>query len=113
MANQIGWWEVGGQDPKALQEFYGKMFDWNVDANNPMQYGMVHDAGLGGGIGGEPDGTPGHVTIYVVVSDLQAALDKAESLGGKTINPPMDVPDGPTIAHFADPAGNMIGLMKG
>jgi predicted enzyme related to lactoylglutathione lyase len=27
--------------------------------------------------------------------------------------PPMDVPDGPTIAFFSDPAGNAVGLMKG
>ena len=111
MANQVGWWEVSGSDHKGLQEFYAKMFDWNVDANNPQEYGMVSDSGLGGGIGGTPDGNP-HVTIYVVVDDLQAALDKAESLGGKTINPPMEVEGGPKLAHFADPAGNMIGLMN-
>jgi predicted enzyme related to lactoylglutathione lyase len=28
------------------------------------------------------------------------------------VAPPMDVPDGPTIAYFSDPAGNRIGLMK-
>jgi predicted enzyme related to lactoylglutathione lyase len=29
------------------------------------------------------------------------------------VTPPMDVPGGPTIAFFSDPAGNVIGLMKG
>lgn len=113
MANKVGWFEIAGSDHKGLQEFYGKMFDWNVDANNPMEYGMVEaaDVGLGGGIGGSPDGNP-HVTVYVEVDDLQAALDKAVSLGGKIANPPMDVPDGPSIAHFTDPAGNFVGLMK-
>jgi predicted enzyme related to lactoylglutathione lyase len=46
------------------------------------------------------------------VPDLQAALNKAEKLGGKTLMPPMDVPDGPSIAQFTDPAGNRIGLVK-
>lgn len=27
--------------------------------------------------------------------------------------PPMDVPDGPSIAVFADPEGNQIGLVSG
>ena len=115
MANQVGWFEIAGKDHKGLQEFYAKLFDWNVDANNPMEYGMVeaNDVGLGGGIGGTPPDAPsGHVTIYVVVDDLQAALDKAESLGGKIATPPMDVPDGPSIAHFTDPSGNFVGLMK-
>jgi len=50
--------------------------------------------------------------FYVSVPDLQSALDKAGQLGGETISPPMDVPGGPTIAFFKDPAGNRIGLMK-
>jgi len=29
-----------------------------------------------------------------------------------TVAPPMDVPNGPTIAFFTDPAGNRVGLMK-
>jgi hypothetical protein len=46
------------------------------------------------------------------VADVQGALDKIGKLGGSTVMPPMDVPDGPTIALFSDPAGNLIGLMK-
>ena len=48
----------------------------------------------------------------MAVDDVQAALDKIGNLGGTTVMPPMDVPDGPTIGLFADPAGNLIGLMK-
>ena len=49
----------------------------------------------------------------MTVDDVQAALDKVGKLGGTTAMPPMDVPDGPTIAFFTDPAGNVVGLMKG
>jgi predicted enzyme related to lactoylglutathione lyase len=34
-------------------------------------------------------------------------------LGGRTISAPMDVPNGPSIATFADPEGHVIGLVKG
>jgi uncharacterized protein len=51
--------------------------------------------------------------VYAQVDDLQATLDKATSLGAKVILPVTDVPGGPTIAMFADPAGNVTGLMKG
>jgi uncharacterized protein len=114
MANKVGWWEISGKDHKGLQDFYSKMFDWKVDASNPMEYGMVEgsEVGLGGGIGGTPDGANAHVTIYIEVDDLQAALDKAVSLGGQIANPPMEVPGGPALAHFLDPAGNFVGLMK-
>jgi len=53
------------------------------------------------------------VTFYVETNDIKASLAKAESLGGKVVQEPMDIPDGPTIALFADPQGNVIGLASG
>ena len=52
------------------------------------------------------------MTFYVEVADPTTALDKATSLGGKTLLEPMQVPGGPLIAMFADPEGNQIGLVK-
>ncbi|MEX0875662.1 MAG: VOC family protein [Actinomycetota bacterium] len=112
MSSPVVHFEVVGKDAKKLQSFYADLFDWKIDANNPMDYGMVAAAerGIAGGVGPSPDGGT-HVTFYVEVPDLQAALDKAEKLGGTTVTPPMDVPGGPTLAHFADPEGNFIGLV--
>jgi hypothetical protein len=114
MPNPVVHFEVSGPDAATLQSFYGSLFDWKIDADNEMKYGMVatQEGAIGGGVGPSPDGN-GSVTWYVRVDDLQASLDKAESLGGKTVNPPMDVPGGPSIAHFSDPAGNVIGILKG
>jgi predicted enzyme related to lactoylglutathione lyase len=106
--------ELAGGDGKKLQEFYSSLFGWKIDANNPMNYGMVEaeSGSIAGGVGpAGPEGSP-HLTIYIEVDDLQAALDQAEKLGGKIINPPMEVPGGPTIAHFSDPEGNFVGLTK-
>jgi len=112
MADPVAWFEVSGPDAGAIQRFYAQAFGWQIDADNPMNYGMVQaqEGGIGGGVGPSPDGSA-QVTFYVSVPDLQAALDKIGQLGGKTVTPPMDVPGGPTIAFFADPAGNRIGLM--
>jgi len=114
MAQKIVHFEIIGKDGKKLQEFYSKMFDWNVDASNPMNYGLVsaEQAGVGGGISNGMDPNDSYVTIYAEVADLAAALKKAESLGGKTVMEPMAVPGGPEIAMFSDPDGNMIGLSK-
>jgi predicted enzyme related to lactoylglutathione lyase len=114
MANPVAWFEVSGPDAGALQRFYAEAFGWHIDADNPMNYGMVaaQEGGIGGGVGPSPDGQP-YTVFYVEVSDLQAALDKIGELGGTTVTPPMDVPGGPAIAFFTDPAGNRIGLMKG
>ena len=47
-------WEVQARDPVAQREFFGSLFGWNVDANNPQNYGVVSPGGpgsIGGGIG--------------------------------------------------------------
>jgi len=53
------------------------------------------------------------VTIYFQVPDLEATLREAESMGGTKLMDPESVPGGPTIAMFADPEGNPIGLVRG
>jgi predicted enzyme related to lactoylglutathione lyase len=113
MARPVTHFEVHGKNGKALQEFYSKLFDWKVDASNPMNYGIVEGTapGIGGGITESPNAPM--VTFYVDVLDLAATLASVEKLGGKTVMPPMDVPGGPTIAMFQDPEGNTIGIMKG
>ena len=112
MADKVTHFEVHAKDGKRLQQFYASLFGWKVDANNPMKYGMVSpdQSGIGGGIT-HSDSAP-MVTFYVEVADPAAALKKAERLGGETVLPPMDVPGGPRIAQFADPEGNVIGLVK-
>lgn len=116
MPNPIVHFEIVGSDSAKTQQFYSELFDWTIDADNPMNYGMVEagsDRGIGGGIIGveEEDDRTG-LKIYVEVDDLQAYLDKAEALGGKTILPPTVVPDMVTFALFADPDGTLIGLVK-
>lgn len=113
MANPVAWFEVAGPDAAALQRFYADLFGWKIDASNPMNYGMVsaEEGGIAGGVGPSPDGSA-YVIFYISVPDLEAALERAGQLGGATVTPPMEVPGGPTLAYFTDPAGNRIGLMK-
>ena len=117
MGNAVTHFEINGSNGKALGEFYAKTFDWHVDHNNPMDYGMVDThagKGINGGIGQGQDPDQNWVTIYIEVDDLQATLAKIEKLGGKTVNPPMEIPGtGISLAHFQDPEGHLIGLSKG
>lgn len=114
MSTPVVHWEITGKDGKRLQKFYADLFDWKIDTNNPMEYGMVNTGGKGinGGISAAQQGSPGGVTFYVEVDNLEEYLRTAERLGGKTVMPPSTVPGGPTIALFTDPEGNRIGLLK-
>lgn len=114
MPNPVVHFEIQANDPQKVQDFYQKLFDWHIDDNNPMKYGIVNthvEGGIGGGIGPTQDGV-GRVTFYAQVDDLQKYLDKAEQLGGKTIMPPTVIPDMVTLAMFTDPEGNIIGMVK-
>ena len=112
MSSPLIHFEVAGRDPAKLQQFFGEAFGWDINADNAMNYGMVNLSGdVGGGIGPAPEGDPnGHAIFYVGVDDVEASLQKIESAGGKRIFGPMEVPEGPTIAHFADPEGHVVGL---
>ena len=106
--------EIMGGKGVELETFYSKLFGWNINSNNPMRYGTVNtggsQAGINGGVGRAKDGG-NRVSIYAQVSDLQATLDQVEKLGGKTVLAPTEVPGGPMLAMFADPAGNITGLL--
>ena len=113
MGRPVVHFEILGKDAKKLQRFYADLFDWHVDANNPMNYGVVNagdDGGIGGGVG--PAQSENHVTFYVQVDDPQAYLDRIEANGGRTVVPVTEIPDMVTYALFADPEGNVIGLVK-
>lgn len=113
----VVWFEVMGKNGPALQQFYGKLFDWQVaDAGDGSGYGLVSAAekGIGGGIGKSQDGGPGHVTFFIEVDDPAAYLARAEKLGGTTVMPPMELKQfNLTFAYLADPEGHVIGLSKG
>jgi predicted enzyme related to lactoylglutathione lyase len=121
MGQPVVHFEIVGQDAARLQSYFAELFGWEIDANNPMGYGLVQregnvnedGVGIGGGVGGGPDGYDGHVTFYVEVPDVEAALAKAESLGGTRMMGPDQVMEGLVIGLFTDPEGHVVGMVQG
>ncbi len=115
MAHGVVHFEIACADSAKGQAFYKKLFDWSIEVMGDTGYGLVPSAGegsIGGGVGPTPKGMKPHVSVYVHVDDLQEYLDKAEQLGGKTIQPPTPIPPHGSVAMFTDPEGNPIGLWK-
>jgi len=48
----------------------------------------------------------------VVVPDVEAALQRAESLGGTRVMGPKTIMEGLTLGQFRDPEGNVVGLTQ-
>ncbi|TMM22883.1 MAG: glyoxalase [Actinobacteria bacterium] len=121
MGRPVVHFEIIGKDGDKLNAYYAELFDWEIDSNNPMKYGMVTresnktqsgDLGIGGGVGQGPDGYEGHVTFYVAVPDVEAALQKAEELGGQRVMGPEKIMDMVTLGQFKDPEGHVVGVVE-
>ena len=107
--------EILGVDAPRLQKFYEDLFGWSATLN-PIGYGYVPvepkaPVKLTGGIGPSPQRQPLAI-FYVKVSDPGETLKRVQQLGGRVVMPATDVPGGVTFARFADPEGNVVGLVR-
>ena len=120
MGQPVVHFEVIGKDGEKLRSYYSELFGWEINADNEMNYGTVDregntnadGVGIGGGVAGGPEGYEGHVTFYVEVPDVEAALAKAESLGGARVMGPDTIMGSMVLGQFTDPEGHMIGLFN-
>jgi uncharacterized protein len=115
--------EIIGADPARLRSYYGELFGWEFSMDDavteavsaPGSYGFVDGsrngaaAGINGGVGGG-DGYAPQVLFYVGVPDVEAALTRAESLGGTRRMGPEGIPGKLVVGRFTDPEGNLIGV---
>ena len=111
MGAPVTWFEVASSEPNELFAFYSKVFGWKVQEVEGG-YGVVETdsgSGIAGGIG-KADG-PNQVTFYIEVDDPQRFMKAVEKNGGKTVVPVTETPM-VTFAQFADPQGNIVGLVK-
>jgi uncharacterized protein len=113
MSAPVTWFEISTSKPKAVRQFYAELFGWKLQVLEEANYALV-DTGVQGAIGGgigQAQG-PNQVVFYIEVDDPQAYLDRIEQAGGTTVVPVTEVPGLVTFAQFADPQGNVVGLLK-
>jgi predicted enzyme related to lactoylglutathione lyase len=121
MGQPVVHFEVIGRDPAKLRGYYGELFGWEFNTGDaatqavsePGNYGFVDGSTTGSGINGGVAGGDNferRVLFYVGVPDVQAALEKAESLGGTRRMGPEGTPGELVVGHFTDPEGNLVGV---
>jgi predicted enzyme related to lactoylglutathione lyase len=123
MADPVVHFEIIGTHPERLREYYSALFGWSFATPSPVadtvsdadEYGFLDlvqaddGSGIRGGVGGGA-GFTHHAVLYVGVADVEAALRRAEELGGTRIMGPATSPNGLVVAHFSDPEGTVLGL---
>jgi len=113
MGKPVVHFEIGCRDKAKTAEFYGALFDWTMQDMGPAAAMIATgaDSGIQGHISSLGHEPHNYTHFYVQVENLEDYLKKAESLGGKTVVPPVPIPTG-RFAWFADPEGNTIGLFE-
>ncbi len=117
MSSPVLHFEIAGKDVQKLINFYSTVFEWKIFPLNDELY--IADPSSDKGIEGhlfettEEMGFTNLVIIYVQVDDIWGCLEKTESLGGKILIQPQEIPGNAShYALFRDPSGNSIGLLQ-
>jgi predicted enzyme related to lactoylglutathione lyase len=120
-AGTFVWNEIGTGDVEACKTFYRSLFDWttrDMDMGPNGTYTIFQNAGKD--VGGlyrmnaqqQQMGVAPHWLTYVGVDDVDASAKKAESIGGRVIVPPTDIPNTGRFAVLSDPTGATFAIYK-
>ena len=115
--------EIPADNVERAQEFYNRVFGWKTQSIPEMNYTIVRTAEtdekymlkepgrINGGImkRNVPIMRP---IITIQVEEMQRALQKVKSAGGKTVKEPTSVGDMGIVAYVQDSEGNIISLWQ-
>lgn len=118
-AGEIVWNELATSNVQGAKDFYGKTFGWEfVDKNmGDMTYTMIKKGNKEfGGIWAIPtdlkNQIPPHWLAYILVENVEQALEKARQNGAMVIKPVQKAGDMGLFAVIKDPAGAHIALWQ-
>ena len=113
MRHPLVWFEIVGQHSDSLREFYAEVLDWRLEAPVPAVAGkrgvVARRRTLVRHSARERSRPPWWMTFYTCVPDLESAILRARSLGGRVLVPPTQHGD-TTFAVVSDPEGHPVGL---
>jgi predicted enzyme related to lactoylglutathione lyase len=121
--NKVGAWvwsELDTRDVDGASRFYGDVFGWTlepIEVDGQMVYGTwrLDGRSIGGllPMGPQfPATIPANWMVYFGVENVDEARAKVESLGGRALAEPVDVPQGRFLA-LMDPLGAAFAILQG
>jgi predicted enzyme related to lactoylglutathione lyase len=119
MTNLLTHFEIHGEHPAQLADFYQRVFGWQVEKIEGVNYwrittptGEGEGATMNGGLTYRalPDLNGWLLFVQVAVLDDTVAL--IESLGGSVVRPKTAVPRTAWVTIVADPEKNVFGVWQ-
>lgn len=110
--NAFCWYEVAVNDTDKAQKFYEGLFGWKGAVSPDYTEWVLGEAHIGGMMKIQPEWgpVPPHWTPCVMVADVDAAMEKATSLGAKTTMPAINIGEMGRYAIFEDPQGAKLSI---
>lgn len=114
------WVDLAASDAGRAKDFYGQLFGWTSHdrAANGGVFTCLRSAGADVGSLYQLQkahldrGVPSHWTPYVRVTDIEATVQRATTLGGEAVVRPFVVTGVAKIALILDSVGALVGLWQ-
>jgi predicted enzyme related to lactoylglutathione lyase len=116
MSNRVTHFEIPSDNPETSMKFFTEAFGWTFQQLGDRPYWLAISGDEGApGINGaimqkRVSGQP--LVNSILVDDIDEAVKNIEKAGGRIHIPKMYAPGYGCIAFFADPDGNMHGIMQ-
>ncbi|MEO0489141.1 MAG: VOC family protein [Cyanobacteria bacterium J06659_2] len=116
----FSWFELMTTAHDDAKAFYREMFGWELDdqpmptmPDTPYTVVKVAEQEAAGIMPLLPNmqGVPPHWALYITVNDVDASAKQVETLGGKVLMTPTDIPDVGRFAVIQDPQGATLNIM--
>ena len=114
-SGRVGWNELLAADLQKAIAFYGELFGWQrADAESGPGDGYQLFSAGGQMIGGmstkrRTDPVP-YWVYYINVDDIEAAMERVKTAGGRIFESPVETPGGSWIVRCGDPQGAPFAL---
>lgn len=107
------WHDLVTDNPAAAKKFYGELFGWTFEPGKGVEpdYTIIRHKGVPiGGIVAPKQATSPQWLSYVVVADVDKAVDAFRQAGGQVYRAPLNARNDLRVAAVADPQGAPLGL---
>jgi len=117
MTSSLTHFEIYGEQPTELAEFYRAVFGWQVEQMPAVDYwriqtGSIETSALSGGLTYRALPNLNGWMLFVNVPSLDETVELLQKLGGSIVRPKTAVPKAAWVTIVADPAKNIFGVWQ-
>ncbi|MGE5215218.1 MAG: VOC family protein [Nitrospirota bacterium] len=117
MTKSVTHFEIYGDDPAKLADFYRNVFGWQIEQMPGVNYwrvqtGSTETTPLHGGLTYRAIPDLNGWMLFVNVDSLDETVALVQKLGGSIVRPKTAVPKTAWVTILSDPAKNMFGVWQ-